>query len=490
MRRRSATAVASALGVVASMLLVGAASSVAHAASSPQSTVGLLAYNNTNLHATDPAHYSVVIINADQYAEIPAIRAASPGVKILVYKNVAMAETYDVSNGVDNPFLPTGVGYAWAKAQHPGWFLKDTNGNMVEWADYPQRWWLDMGDASYQNTWAANVIAEVKNYGLDGVMMDDVDMHTGGHLASGTTLAKYPTDAAYARANESFLANVGPQLHAAGVLGVANIAFRWNPNWEAPYKQWLTEVDGVLMEFWMKPGQDSTFARFGDNDWTYQMQQAADVLAAGKMFLPLTYGAMSDATTQAYARASFLLAWDGGRSSDVWVPSTNGQDPWSPEVSAAVGAPTGSSHQLASGVWQRSFTGGVVLVNSSQSATRTVSLGGSFVTAAGRTVTSLSMAPMTGAVLSNTSVPTPDPTATTPTPDPTATTPAAPAPTVLTPRHHARHRAQGLSIHRWSQLRHWRAWIRHHPRRHAHHARAHRHGPAIGWHAPHLTVGF
>ena len=384
--------------VSASALTPAATSS----AESTPNAVGLLAYNNATLDATTNLdRYDVVVINAFQYDQIPMIRAANPNAIILVYKNIAATETYDVVNGVDNPLLPTGVGWAWANANHPDWFLQDTNGNRVQWADYSQRWWMDVGNPAYQNTWASNVISEAKQYGVNGVLLDDVDMSEAGHLPAGTTLAKYPTDSDYAAATQSFLANVGPQLQNAGLLAVANIAFPWTPNWEPAYKSWLGDVSGVMLEHWMKPGQDSSYARYGNGDWTYQMQQAADVMDAGKMFLPLTYGDPGDTTTQEYARASFLMSWNGGNSSLLWVPDGTGINTWSSRWTTDLGLPAGPAQQLPSGVWERRYAGGLVLVNPSTTASVSVDTGASYLTPSGASVTSVRLAPTTGAVLTS-----------------------------------------------------------------------------------------
>lgn len=357
--------------------------------------------------ASDPGRYGVAVVGPWDYDQVSALKAANPNVKVLLYKDVAATASYDVVNGVDVNPLPTGVGYAYANTYHPDWFLTSTTGQRVQWADYPGDWWMDIGNPSYQDAWAANVIASVRQYGAAGVMMDDVDAMLGGHLPAGVTLAKYPTDASYAAAMTSFLTNVSAQLRAAGVLVVANIAFNWSPTWETLYKQWVGLVDGRLMEFWTKPGETSAYPRYGDNNWTFQIQQAQDVLSAGKMFIPVTYGDMSDTVTQSYARASFLLVFNGGASSEIWTPSTTDTDPWTPYWTASIGVPTGAATQLSSGAWERAYSGGLDLVNPSTTSDATVSLPGSFTEPDGSVVSgSVVLAPTTGLVLAATAGPT------------------------------------------------------------------------------------
>ena len=55
--------------------------------------------------------------------------------------------------------LPGGVGMAEAEA-NPDWFLTDTTGKRIEWCDYAGDWQMDVGKASYQDRWAANVGAD------------------------------------------------------------------------------------------------------------------------------------------------------------------------------------------------------------------------------------------------------------------------------------------------------------------------------------------
>ena len=84
-----------------------------------------------------------------QYRRIAAIKRRSPGAKVLVYKD--MASTRDDAHGTRD--LPTGVGYSYANRRHPEWFLRDTNGHRVNWADWPHYWQMDVGNRAYQRAW-------------------------------------------------------------------------------------------------------------------------------------------------------------------------------------------------------------------------------------------------------------------------------------------------------------------------------------------------
>ena len=148
---------------------------------------------------------TVRVLHSDRASLIPALKAANPQLKVLVYKDMAAVVTW-----AGTTKLPAGVGMAEAEA-NPDWFLTDTTGKRIEWCDYAGDWQMDVGKRSYQDRWAANVGADMSANGWDGVFVDDTNASQSWHLC-GRTIAKYPTDAAYASATRSFLANVGPTL--------------------------------------------------------------------------------------------------------------------------------------------------------------------------------------------------------------------------------------------------------------------------------------
>ena len=161
--------------------------------------------------------YSYVVLHSWQAGLIPQLKSASPGLKVLVYKDAAASLSYACHDGVDDAKLPAGVGYCWSNANRPDWLLRDTTGARIEFCDFAGAWQMDVGDAAYQQTWLANVLADLRSAPWDGVMLDDVNESETWHLC-GRTIARYPTPAAYTAANESFLGTVGPAL--LGSLGL------------------------------------------------------------------------------------------------------------------------------------------------------------------------------------------------------------------------------------------------------------------------------
>src|SRR5262245_58161579 len=208
------------LAIVLALLTPPAASSASETA---PSTAGLLAIGTGQAAAISSSGYGVVILNRWDQGLIPSIRAASPGVRVLMYVDIASTRSYACRHGVDDAMLPTGVGYCWAREHHPGWFLRSTKGHRVEWRGYKGHWWMNVGNRRYEHRWARNVIGAVSQGGWDGVMADNAISIPRYYLHHGQRLRRYRTPRSYASATRHFLAEVGPRVQAAGFSFIPNI---------------------------------------------------------------------------------------------------------------------------------------------------------------------------------------------------------------------------------------------------------------------------
>jgi hypothetical protein len=387
--------------VLAVAVLLGLGRSVpASSAAGTEPTIGALRIC-TNCVPTggDLSRYHYVILNSWDAPLIPKLKAANPGLKALVYKNLTFTVDYTCKNGTDLPALTAGVGYCDANANHPDWFLKDTAGNRINSAGYSSHWAMDVGNAAYQDRWLGNVSSELKSNGWDGVFLDDTNMSMDWHL-DGRTIARYPSDASWRSATRSMLANIGPTLQSQGFLVVANVYAPWKPDYDAQatWKDWLSLLSGASQEYYTKWGTSSSSWITG-NDWTWRQgfQQLAD--AAGKIFLGIVYGPKSDVHTMQYARASFLL-YDNGRGALMYEASDpEAQDPYAGGWTTDVGSPLGPAYKVGS-AWRRDFTGGTVVVNPTTSPV-SVPLGKSFLSTDGTSVSSVTLDAASGAVLTS-----------------------------------------------------------------------------------------
>jgi hypothetical protein len=89
----------------------------------------------------------------------------------------------------------------------------------------------------------------------------------------------------------------------------------------------------------------------------------------GVDFFGLTYGSARDVRTMRYARASFLLGWNG-RGGAFLFSKTDDADPYHVAWVRQLGKPLSSKVERAPGIWQRRYARGMVVVNAtSQAAT-------------------------------------------------------------------------------------------------------------------------
>jgi hypothetical protein len=365
------------------------------AATAGASTVGALRICSDCAAAGDLSRYEYVVLQSDQAGRIPALKAKNPRLKALVYVNASATYAYAQANGADWASLPSGVGYVDAAENHPGWFLRDTQGNRIEYADYADMWMMDFGSRDYQEAWLANVVREVKENGWDGVLIDDVNANQRLHLGA-RTLERYPTAADQQRAMKSFLATVGPGLTSKGILTLPNIMVEW-PDGPTIWSDWIRYTSGAVQEYWTKWGSAASL-HFAGADWDYRQSFLALTQRAGKIYLAITYAPRNDVRSMTYARASFLLDWNGGGSALLFHPGA--VDPWHDAWTIDLGAPA-RAKVAAGAAWKRQFADGMVVVNPSTSS-QTVSLGGSYVAADGSRQTSVTLAPATAAILRGT----------------------------------------------------------------------------------------
>jgi hypothetical protein len=400
-----------ALAIVLSLFVfpVAERQSARAAGSSVASTGALRICTNCAQTGGNLSRYGYVILNSWDAPLLPALKAANPGLKALVYKNLSFTTSYSCLNGVDQARLSTGVGYCDADSNHPDWFLTDPSGTRLNSSYFPQAWMMDVGNSAYQYKWLSNVLADVRAGGWDGVFMDDTNADMGYHL-QGRTIGKYPTSSSWRAATRSMLANVGPALTSAGFLAVPNLYAPWAADYDAQatWRDWIQFTSGAAQEYYSKWGSASS-SWFAGSDWTFRQQFQAITEQAGKIFLGITYAPKSDTRSMTWARANFLLFDDPADHGALVYEFSNpeAQDPYAPEWTADVGSPTGARFQVGA-AWRRNFTGGTVLVNPSSS-TVTVSLEKPYLNDDGSSTTSVTLTPTTAAILRSATTATPMP---------------------------------------------------------------------------------
>jgi hypothetical protein len=384
---------------------------VAHAAA-PNGIGALRICTGCATAGGDLSRYRYVVLNSWDAPLLPALKAANPGLKALVYKNLSFTMSYTCAGGVDKRYLNAGVGYCDADQNHPEWFLTDPASSRLNSYYFQQAWMMDVGNPGYQARWLSNVLADVRSGGWDGVMLDDTNADMGWHL-HGRTIARYQTSASWRAATRSMLATVGPALRNAGFLAIPNLSTPWASDYDAQatWSDWLQFTSGALQEYYSKWGSASS-GWFAGNDWTFRQRFQALTEQAGKIFLGLTYAPKGDERSMAYARANFLLFDDPANGGALIFEASDpeAQDPYSGSWTADVGTPVGPRFQVGS-AWRRNFSGGTVVVNPTSS-TVTVSLGAPYATLGGSVTSSVTLGPASGAILRSTgAAPPPSPAA-------------------------------------------------------------------------------
>ena len=337
--------------------------------------------------------YSLVIVTAGE----ARAAAREPG-RSLVY-----------FSGTDvNTRWNAGVPYRVAAAR--GWLLRGADGQLLVNKGYPDNYVGDVGDRRYQQAWVANVLRFLRAHGDDGVFIDDV-LRDLVPLA-GTEAAKYPTQQAWAAAQLSFVAAVGPVLRAHGYYVLVN-ASGYVPGLQASddgsstaawWRQLAPSVSGLFDEYYQQVSDGSDTLRSSGGSWNQNWQGwqrlVTTAQSLGKDFVGIAYGPSSDTQAMSYGKASFLLDWNGGGGAYIYEPTDHDTNPWNPAWTADIGTPAAAKQRVGTG-WLRRYSAGLTLVNPDPDHSQTFPLSGTYLTPDGNPVTQITLPPTSGLTLAS-----------------------------------------------------------------------------------------
>ena len=361
--------------------------------SSTVSTVGGYALNNSQDTPLlgDTAAYQYVVIQDYMYADIPQIKASNPNTKVLAYENAAITE--GPNSCQYDSHMSAGVSYCYADTNHPEWFLLNSSGQRIVYADYPSYYAMDIGNTAYQTAWLNGMVTQDKRDGFDGVWLDDVNTHPS-HGIDGT-VQKY-TDSQYGSAMVNFVAAVAPGLRSNGLLSDANIGVDpWNSAQMSLATSMAPYLSLVNREFLVRWNDG---ALFSDALWDSTMSFMDAFNATGTPITAICYGELSETQVMRYFRATFLLGWNGEAGSAVFYRPSTSVDPWSSEWTVDIGSPVSARYAVGVG-WRRDFAGGTVVIDPSSTADQTFDLGGTYTMPDGSSVTAVTLSPTTALVL-------------------------------------------------------------------------------------------
>jgi hypothetical protein len=312
--------------------------------------------------------YQYMVLLWPDAAMVPILKAANPNLKIFMYEGIMAAQN-------SNPAYVTCTSGPWVLANHPNWILTDQNGNPIL---YQGHYLLDVANPSYQQTCLANSIAEAKKDGFDGVFWDMANAKLVWVLPPRTSVPEYPTDASWQAAMYSMLSYAGTQLHANGLLNVANIG--GGALFKGLWQQWNGPLDGA---------EEESFTDYklglaiGSWDWPQMIADTAWSEANHKFVMLHSWNTTEPGNT--YGLASMMLVADGESSWSTSNGCYSTCEVWYPEYTTAqqLGAPLAPYTKLANGAYERRYQYGMVVVNPTLNAIAPFSLGGGTYTGSG-----------------------------------------------------------------------------------------------------------
>ncbi len=415
--------------LVAMCLVLGVSAPAAKAANgSVPRIAGLFQVGDTNQAAS---RYPVVVLNEWNAGQISSLKAANPGVKVLLYKNSMFLRSDDNASTVGG--FRTGENI---DVNHPDWFLKDASGNRITFQYYAGTdfYVMDWGNQAWRDYWATMSIDRAKALGFDGIFADDLYTRKYGEL--NRSLSRYPDNAALQAAVRGFLQHAYGKTKAGGnnLLLVGNLVDHlW---FDTLWEDWLSISDGLMDEQFVHSGMDPNVNfKSAEDWWRNQLREVEASERLGKLSIFVSHAAVGDTRSEMYAYATYLLA--AGRGSLYYLesgPTAYSTPAWSNEWARDLGAPLGTYSVRQDGVYTREFANSLVLVNPSNSVTRTVPVSG-VVDDRGVARTSVTLGPNSASILTKVAAPTTTTTAaptTTTTVAPTTTTTAAPTTTTTT----------------------------------------------------------
>jgi Hypothetical glycosyl hydrolase family 15 len=343
------------------------------------------------------SRYRYAVMRDVQYESVAGFEEANPDTDLLVYKNAAFT-VHDPQCNYD-PYQASGVSHCDANS-HESWFLHDKGtGERLMSSGYSYLYAMDVGDPGYRQAWLESVLERLRDadgsgarYG--GVFIDDVNLHPI-HWSSGQL--QEMTDTQYRQAMQSFIAYVSPRLQQEGFFVMTNLAFdTGNSSQKTAAIDIANRVDAVNREYYVRWGSGSPL--FSGNDWMHHLTLTEDLMATGADYNGIAYGTAGDVQAQRYARATFLLAWDGKDGSSMMYRPDESSDPYLPDWTTDVGVPLGPRTQVGVG-WKREFSDGVVIINPSSSGSQSFHLGAGYRKPDGSCASSVTLAPTRALVL-------------------------------------------------------------------------------------------
>jgi hypothetical protein len=394
---RSRVAAALAAGVLA-LLAIGSAARVGTSTfggrASAATPNGTFMHHFTPVYMGGHANYTQAqaIALAQQFDVIAggpfarytsAMHLANPALKIVAYVNAAMDTT------------PNGTAYP------ASWYAHDGNGNRIRSVGFGN-WLMDPTNPQWAPTVANLCSAALSRSHDDGCFLDTLGLgpihpHYVTSLPVDPATHQVYTPAAWISANTNTVAAVEKVAKVTIPNGLADGV-------EYPQTSPLLATSHIAMaENWLRVSTAAATAFPTTAEWVADVNMLADAQVHGWDVMTVTklwINASAAQVTQwhKFTVASFLMGAGGGNAYNFSPAKTNaGMTAVDSYDRAAVGTPIGS-YALRNGVYQRSFTNGLSIVNPGSSPV-TVTFGTPYTNLDGNTVAQETLGPNSGDVL-------------------------------------------------------------------------------------------
>jgi hypothetical protein len=344
-------------------------------------------------YANEVARQADILVGRDGWKPyIAGMHTAHPGIIVSPYRSGVAVGGTDLD---------------WVKKNHPDWLLKDTNGRTIsnEWGltlinpanAGVRQWEADRAKKDQAAGWDATYLDALGLYGLLSSSSKPVDPSTKKPFTMDTWIRATAGLAAYVDKAITI------PLIANGARDGRTYYGYTDSGTFVGTKALTPSAQGHVFEGCFRPAKAALSAWPTLQNWTYQINAIADVQRQGKMSLCMikTWGSGATAASRQqwhdFALASTLLV-NAGKSYFLFSgePGEASNTMW-PNERAAIGAPTGA-YTRQGAAYVRKFSTGVVVVNPGATA-QTVSLGGTYKTSTGASVTTVKANPHTGQIL-------------------------------------------------------------------------------------------
>jgi hypothetical protein len=346
----------------------------------------------------DAANFNFITAHVTAYAgQVPAMKAINPTLKVLAYMNATFAQSYQSTTYSAQDYARDAAGHKITNIKS-GNFLMDPS----------QQDWI--------NARINECETDIQQSGYDGCYLDLL-----GGAPLGPNFVTAPpmnqsthqtwTRSQWISATANLAAQVRTAAHTISVYGHPALVFGnglvngqqfYDPS--APSSVLVGSLDGGMAEAWLRRQDDVATWYPTTSQWLQNVNMVAQIERQGVPLLTITKmwttatQAQQDAWRQ-YALASYLLGTQGTSAfffSISWTISRTTPHPW---YATALGSPQGAyGFVSASGVYQRTFATGLVLVNPN-TAPHSVTFGHTYYTLSRQAITSATMAPNTGLIL-------------------------------------------------------------------------------------------